>query len=174
MLNESNKKIWTVFDKKEEKLLRSRVADFDFSRHSQKDIDELIRFMRFMMIHYRGVGLSANQIGLDMNVFVCQLPTADGKGYQGKFYSFFNPKITKTFGKKVADAEGCLSVPGYYGDTARYEQVTLEAYDKKGKPVTIKAQGYLARIFQHETDHLRGVLYIDSAKNIVQTHSHES
>jgi peptide deformylase len=109
-----------------------------------------------------------------MSVFVCQLPAEDGKGYVGKFYAIFNPRITARGGRKISDPEGCLSVPGYYGNVDRYERVTLEGYDKNQRPLTIKASGLLAAIFQHETDHLSGKVFMDSAKHIVRVEAPEN
>ncbi|MFA6495252.1 MAG: peptide deformylase [Candidatus Paceibacterota bacterium] len=165
------KNMWTIFRPNQEKLLRHPVAPFDFSAYSKKDIDELIRHMRSMMVKYKGVGLSANQIGLNMSVFVCQLPSSNGKGYRGKFYAIFNPRIVAQGEKKILDPEGCLSVPGYYGDIDRSERVTLEGFDKNERPLVIKAQGFLASIFQHETDHLNGRIFLDRARNIVRVES---
>lgn len=168
MVEEKNKKMWTIFEKSEEKLLRRRAADFDFSKYTKKEVEELIKHMRAMMVQSHGVGLSANQIGLDMRVFVAQLPAPDGKGYIGKFYTVFNPILTVLSKKEKVDQEGCLSVPQYFGETTRAEKVSVVGFDKNQRAITIKATGFLARIFQHECDHLNGVLFTDKAKNIVQ------
>jgi peptide deformylase len=165
-LDTSHKKIWQITDKKEKQLLRKTVAPFDFSAYSQKDIDALVLHMRQMMVASRGVGLSANQIGLDMNVFVAQLPSDDGKGYQGKCYAVFNGSISNISQKEEEDIEGCLSVPGQYGVVPRATKIVVKGFDKRGRPVTIKAKGYLARIFQHEIDHLNGKVFLDRAKKI--------
>ncbi len=150
--------IWLIDDKNEAKLLRKKVADFDFKKHSKKEIQELIRKMRSAMKKANGIGLSANQIGLDMNVFVAQV--------ENKFYSIFNSKITKKSGEEAEIEEGCLSVPETFGPVKRPEKVTLEGYDKNGRKVKIKAWGLLARVFQHETDHLNGKLFIDIATDL--------
>lgn len=150
--------IWIIDDKKEAKLLRKRVADFDFKKHSKKEINELLKRMREAMKAANGIGLSANQIGLDMNLFIAQA--------EGKFYAVFNPKITKYSDNNIIMEEGCLSVPEVFGTTERPEKVTLEGYDKNGKKLKIKAWGLLARIFQHETDHLNGKLFIDIATDL--------
>lgn len=142
------------------------MASFDFSAYSQKDIDALVLHMRQMMVAARGVGLSANQIGLDMNVFVAQLPSDDGKGYQGKFYAVFNGSISDISEKEDDDVEGCLSVPGQYGVVPRATKIVIKGFDKRGRPISITAKGYLARIFQHELDHLNGKVFLDRAKKI--------
>lgn len=165
--------MWTVFDKNEQKLLKKKTAKFDFSKYSQEEIDGLIEHMERMMMEHKGVGLSANQIGLDMKVFVARLPHPDREGYTGDLYAIFNPTIVSRSLKKTKEDEGCLSVPGIYGETRRSDEVTLKGYDRFGKPITIKAKGFLARIFQHETDHLDGRLFIEKAKNLFQVNTKE-
>lgn len=118
-----------------------------------------------------GIGLSANQIGLDFQLFVAELPRLENsKSDTPRFYAVFNPKIIKTSGKNLPMEEGCLSVPELYGEVERPEKITLQGFDKNGKEIKIKAFGLLARIFQHEVDHLNGHLFVDKAKNL---HKHE-
>ncbi|PIR86792.1 MAG: peptide deformylase [Candidatus Harrisonbacteria bacterium CG10_big_fil_rev_8_21_14_0_10_49_15] len=148
-------KLYTIKNKKEEKLLRTALKPFDFSAYSKKEIKELVREMRHLMKISNGVGLAGNQAGLNAQVFVAQS--------EGKFYAIFNPVITKTYGKPVEMEEGCLSVPNTYGATKRYKKILLTGADQNGKPIKIKAWDLLAHIFQHETDHLNGILYIDHA-----------
>jgi peptide deformylase len=163
-------KIWKISDKEEEKFLRRKTADFDFSKFTKKEISELVKKMKETMIKADGVGLSANQIGLDMNFFVAQVPTVEERGENfvitgQKFYAIFNPKITKASEEKFPMEEGCLSVPGgVSGEVERPEKITLEGQDKNGKKIKIKAWGLLARVFQHEVDHLNGTLFIDKCE----------
>jgi peptide deformylase len=157
-----NPEIWKIGNKKEEKLLRRKAKDFDFTKRSPKEANELVVRMRQACRKANGIGLSANQIGLDLNVFVAEVPDADG-GL--KFYALFNPKIEKLSEEKVLFEEGCLSVPETWGEVERPERVVLSGFDKRGKPVRIKAWGLLARVFQHEMDHLHGKLFIDRTKN---------
>jgi peptide deformylase len=160
-------KIWKISDKEEEKFLRRKTADFDFSKFTKKEINELIKKMKEAMIKADGIGLSANQIGLDMNFFVAQVPKIEERGESfvitgQKFYAIFNPKITKASEEKTPMEEGCLSVPGgISGEVERPEKITLEGKDRNGKKIKIKAWGLLARVFQHEADHLNGTLFID-------------
>ena len=100
-----------------------------------------------------GVGLAAPQIGLSLRLFVFD----DGQGLKGVVA---NPEVTDLQGEQVEE-EGCLSIPGLYHPTPRAMRVRLRGRDLHGEPVTIEAEGLLARIFQHETDHLDGILYID-------------
>ncbi|MDD5710941.1 MAG: peptide deformylase [Candidatus Colwellbacteria bacterium] len=144
-------KIWTVNNKSEAKLLGRKLKKFDFARYSPAQINELIREMDISMQKANGVGLSANQIGLDMQVFVAR--------WNNKLYAVFNPRIQKTSKERIIVEEGCLSVPGFYGEVGRAEKVVLTGQNKQGKKVKINAYNMLARIFQHETDHLNGRLF---------------
>ena len=165
--------IFTVNNKSEEKILRRRVADFDFDKFSKKEINDLIQRMKKIMIEANGIGLAANQVGLDMQMFVVQIRVTSRRSSTSiasenqKFYAIFNPKIIKTSKEKFTVDEACLSVPGgYFGDVERSEKITLVGQDKNGKKIKIKAWGLLARVFQHEADHLNGILYIDRVKNL--------
>lgn len=120
-----------------------------------------------------GVAIAAPQIGVGLRIFVVsgtalamsQKKKADPeKVLEDKV--FYNPEITKVSKSKKAMEEGCLSVRWLYGEVMRHEKVTLKALDESGKSVTIGASGLLAQIFQHETDHLNGVLFIDKAENL--------
>lgn len=150
--------IWVIDDKKEVKLLRKKMAPFDFSKYSPKDIRELLKKMREAMKNANGVGLSANQIGLDAHLFVALV--------DGKFYAVFNSQLTRISDETNTIEEGCLSVPDVFGDVSRPSKVIIEGYDKNGKKLKIKAWGLLARVFQHETDHLNGIVFIDKAKKL--------
>ena len=100
-----------------------------------------------------GVGLAANQVGIGKAFFVYD----DREGRSG-FVA--NPELSEFEGEETFE-EGCLSIPGPYHDTVRAERVRLRGRDQNGDPIDVRAEGLLARIFQHETDHLRGMLYID-------------
>lgn len=155
--------ILTIDNKKNEKFLRRKTADFDFEKFSKKEIATLVALMRRTMHDANGIGLSANQIGLDLKVFVAEV--SDPKGGL-KFYAAFNPKIQKTSDETALFEEGCLSIPGKWGEVERSERVMLSGFDKNGKPMKIKAWGLLARVFQHEMDHLNGKLFIDRTKKV--------
>lgn len=167
-------RIFTIENKKDEKFLRKRTTPFDFSRFTRKELDKLVKEMRETMKKADGIGLAANQVGLDMQMFIAQIMPVDRHGKprslsapEQKFYAVFNPRITKVSKETEATDEGCLSVPGgYFGDVTRPAKVTLEGFDKNGKKIKIKAWGLLARVFQHEVDHLNGILYIDKARNL--------
>ena len=104
-----------------------------------------------------GVGLAAPQIGVGLAVFVYDCPDENGVHQVGHIV---NPVLT-TSGEQVTADEGCLSVPGPYHELARAAQATVRGADKQGAPVTVSGTGFFARCLQHETEHLRGLLYID-------------
>jgi peptide deformylase len=147
----------TIHTPAENKILRTACEPFDFEKYTKKEIREMVTEMRKKMHEWNGIGLAATQIGRTEAFFVAQPP-------EGKFYAVFNPKITKTEGETVLMEEGCLSVPGEYGEVSRYEKLLLEGQDQNGKKIKVKAWGLLAHIFQHEYDHLQGTLYIDKSK----------
>jgi peptide deformylase len=121
------------------------------------DLAMLIDQMFAAMDVAQGVGLAAPQIGVDLQVFVYDCPNELGERLRGHVV---NPTIT-TGGEQELSDEGCLSVPGPYYELARASTATVRGVDKDGQPVEVSGTGYLARCLQHETDHLRGVLYID-------------
>jgi len=155
--------IVTIAKKKDEKFLRKKAVPFEFKNFTQKEINELVTRMRRIMHEANGVGLSANQIGLEFAVFVAEAPDAQGGM---KFYAVFNPKIEKVGKSTITFEEGCLSVPGQWGEVTRAEQIVVSGYNKMGKKVKVKAWGFLARVFQHEIDHLNGKLFVDKAKKL--------
>ena len=104
-----------------------------------------------------GVGLAAPQVGVDLAVFVYDCPDDTGRRHVGHVV---NPTIT-TSGELVLHGEGCLSVPGPYHELERASAATVRGVDCAGAPVEISGSGFFARCLQHETDHLRGVLFID-------------
>ena len=141
--------------KEQENFLRKKTIDFDFSKHSLKEIKDLIKKMRAAMKKANGIGLSANQVGLNLKFFIARV--------NNKFYSVFNPKITKFSEETITLEEGCLSVPEIFGPVERSQKITLEGQDMNGKKIKIKCWDLLARVFQHEVDHLNGILFIDKA-----------
>jgi len=150
--------IWIIDKKEELKILRKTCAPFDFSKYGKEEVRTLLKAMKEMMRAADGIGLSANQIGLDISVFVARV--------EGKSYEIFNPRITKTSSEQIEFEEGCLSIPGSFGLVDRPEKIVLTGQDKNGKAVKIKAWGLLARVFQHEVDHLNGKLFVDKARKV--------
>src|SRR3989344_5783313 len=139
-------KIVTIKAKKDEKFLRNKTREFDFKKFTKKEINDLVAKMRKAMKLARGIGLSANQVGLNMKVFVAQVQKSDNEGNprsltagEQKFYAIFNPEIIKFSKEKTLLEEGCLSVPNTYAEVERPEKVTLVGFDKNGKKIKIKA-----------------------------------
>lgn len=163
--------ILTINDKKEEKILRRKTPDFDFPEHKKEEIQEMIKKMREAIKKESGIGLSANQLGSDWRLFIAQIPSDEGKP---KFYAIFNPNIIKLSKDKTALEEGCLSVPGLWGLVERPEQITITGFEKNGKKIKIKAWGLLARVFQHEIDHLNGILFIDRTNKLFKEAQEET
>lgn len=112
-----------------------------------------------------GIGLAAPQIGLLQRLFVAYLPEDEADPQSGKPYVLVNPKVVKTSRSEVEGQEGCLSIPSWYGLVWRPEWVVVKAQDTDGKPIRIRAEGLLARVFLHEMDHLDGVLFIDHVED---------
>lgn len=120
----------------------------------------LARQMLETMRQANGVGLAAPQVGVLLRFFVAELPEDKEADEPAETYILFNPEIIKGRGEQVG-YEGCLSIPGYIGEVARQDRVTVEGVDERGRTVRLKVEGYLARVFQHEIDHLDGVLFTD-------------
>ena len=149
--------IWTVDDPQHNKVLRSKA------RKVQAVTPKLVALAERMLETMRqanGVGLAAPQVGVSQRFFVAELPEDEENDRPRETYVLFNPEIVKSRGEQIG-YEGCLSIPGYIGEVARHEQVTIKGLDEKGRPVRLKAEGYLARVFQHEIDHLDGILFTE-------------
>jgi peptide deformylase len=116
-------------------------------------IQRLIDDLAETMLAAPGAGLAANQIGVALRVCVV-------KGDDNQIWGLVNPEIVKFDGTQVG-YEGCLSYPGWVGEVARHETVVVKGRNRHGKEVRIKSSGFTARAFQHELDHLDGVLFID-------------
>jgi peptide deformylase len=127
----------------------------------RKLIEDMIETMRAAP----GVGLAAPQVGVGERLIVIEWADEpeheDDPPKKKKLYVVINPEIVQASEEMVQGTEGCLSVPGWVGDVLRHEAVTVRGLNRNGEKIKINAQGWLARIFQHEIDHLDGVLYID-------------
>lgn len=134
----------------------------DFGPELQTIIDDMIETMRAAP----GVGLAAPQVDLPLRLAVVEYGEDEDEETPPRLYVLVNPEITRRSEEKEVAIEGCLSIPGFVGDVERSLEVTVKGYNRRGKPLKITAQGWLARIFQHELDHLDGVLYIDHAQKV--------
>jgi peptide deformylase len=126
-----------------------------------------------LMHEEEGIGLAAPQVGLSWRMFVAYVPADEGRSAEAdppsatpKPQVYINPVISASEGAPVAYTEGCLSLPDIRGDVLRPPVVTITAMDLEGKTVTQRASGLLARCWQHEVDHLDGVLIIDRMNQI--------
>ncbi len=149
-----------------------RVQSFD--QKFQTLVDDMVE----TMLEAPGVGLAAPQVAVSQRLVVVRLQDDEESVKEfgdlaGKLFVVANPEIIKKSKEMVEGVEGCLSIPGYLGLVDRHESVVVTGQDRKGKPFRIKAAGWLARIFQHEIDHLDGRLYIDIAKKIWQPRENE-
>lgn len=115
---------------------------------------DLAQNMIATMVEGRGIGLAAPQVGRLISLFIAQVE-------DGKPLVFVNPEIIGTSLETIPYEEGCLSIPGMYEEVVRPESVLVQAYNEKGRPFKRECSGLLARIVQHELDHLKGVLFID-------------
>ncbi|MBM4424346.1 MAG: peptide deformylase [Chloroflexi bacterium] len=128
-------------------------------------VDDMVDTMR----EAPGVGLAAPQVAVSQRVIVIEFAPEPEEGQEPeppKLYRVINPEIVKASDEMVMGVEGCLSIPGYAGDVERHAAVSVKGFNLQGKPIKIKAEGWLARIFQHEIDHLDGVLLIDRAAKV--------
>ncbi len=125
----------------------------DFGPKTRQLIDD----MKDTLFKADGAGLAAPQVGVLRRIFIVYA--------ENKYYECINPVIVKQSGKQSGE-EGCLSIKGQYGVVERPMKVTVKALDRFGKPFTVKAEGFTARAFCHEYDHLDGILYIDKAISV--------
>lgn len=125
----------------------------EISNPKDPEIQELILDMLETMKENNGMGLAAPQVGKSLRLCVIK--------FERKTYVLINPKFkSKSWSKEIAD-EGCLSFPGQFIPIKRSKKVKVTAKNKSGKEITVEAEGLLARAFQHEIDHLNGILYIE-------------
>lgn len=139
-------------------ILRKKSQDVNLETISDPKFQELLMDMEETMLKEDGVGLAAPQIG--KNIRVISIKAED------KNFFIINPTITKASWKKNWDEEGCLSVPNIFGKVERHKKINLIYFNEKGKKQKLATSGFLARVIQHEIDHLDGILFIDKAKNL--------
>lgn len=120
-------------------------------------IDDMVETMRAAP----GVGLAAPQVAKSLRLFVAEIEEDADMPGSGKLYVVINPDYLFKSAETVAGNEGCLSVPGYAGEVDRHASVVVKGLDRHGRKIKLKVEGWLARVFQHEIDHLDGVLFID-------------
>jgi peptide deformylase len=126
------------------------------------DIQRLIDDMVETMHEYDGVGVAAPQVHVSLRLAVLEVPASDDRTRAAvPLMVIVNPKLTPVGEERMADWEGCLSVPDLRGIVPRHRRVRLEALDREGRPIQLEADGFFARVLQHECDHLDGRVYLD-------------
>ena len=142
-----------------------------FDKNLQTLIDDMIETMR----DAPGVGLAAPQVGISERVIVVEYAEPEEveegeepKEVEPKLYVMVNPEIVKASPETVIGVEGCLSIPMLVGEVERAEEIRIKGFNRHGQPMKLKADGWLARIFQHEIDHLNGVVFTDLATKVWQ------
>jgi len=155
---------------KNDSILRQptqRVKVFGPQLH--KLLDDMVTTMRSA----EGVGLAAPQVGISQRITVIEYPEdEDDPENTMQRYELINPKILKSKGRDTAN-EGCLSIPGLAAEVERATQVTIRAQDRNGEEYRIKAYDWLARILQHEIDHLEGTIMLDQAERVFRVQENE-
>ncbi len=139
-------------------ILRKKSAEIDLEKIGSREFKGLVSAMIKTMVKTDGVGLAAPQIG--KNIRLVAINAKDGA------FCLINPKISKKSFSRELGQEGCLSLPGIFGQVKRHKKITLIYYDPAGKKIKLAVQGLLARVIQHEIDHLDGILFIDKASAI--------
>ena len=137
-------------------------------------IQRLIDDMAQTMLEYHGVGLAAPQVHEELRVFVAQVmrDREDDHEEEGdeagrpEILALINPEIPPASRHVEEDWEGCLSIPDLRGLVPRYRDIAVKGFDREGKPIELQASGFMARVIQHETDHLDGVLFLDRMKSL--------
>ncbi len=145
-----------------EEILRKKSVRLPIQFGFQTLADDMVDTMR----EAPGVGLAAPQVNVSQRLIVVEYGDEEDEEAPKKLFVVANPEIVYFSDEKVLGTEGCLSIPGYAGDVLRSKDVIVKGQNRKGKPIKIKAKGWLARIFQHEIDHLDGVLFSDRAEKV--------
>ena len=142
-------------------ILRQKLKPTDFET-LRPILPQLLKDMEETCLAVHGVGLAANQIGLDYRLALILIPQSDKKDAPLKRVVIINPEFVDRQGE-IIEEEGCLSLPGLWVEIARATDVTIKCLNEKGEAVKIRARGLLAKAIQHEMDHLEGHLFIDHA-----------
>lgn len=136
-------------------ILREKAAEV---KEFDEDLKRLVRDMAETMYAAPGIGLAANQVGIAKQIVVIDVRNDDGS--QTGLLALINPRIVKTEGEYIGE-EGCLSLPGEQTEIKRYGKIKVQAQNVEGEQIEMDVEEYLAAVFQHEIDHLNGVLLVD-------------
>ena len=150
-------------------VLRTRARAIDVGEVKSPRIQQLIDDMFETMTEYQGVGLAAPQVHEGVRLFVAGFAPRpadeDDEMDRVPLMTLINPEITSVGDETVEDWEGCLSIPDIRGKVPRSRQIVVRAFDRRGKRIELRASNFTARVIQHETDHLDGVLFFDRMKS---------
>ena len=140
------------------KILGKIIENVGLKDIKNGSFKELVLDMKKAMKENEGIGLAANQMNKDFSIFVIDEKLAS----EGKVPEvFFNPEITEYSNDQDEMEEGCLSIPGYGAQIKRSKKIKIKAVDESGNKIKLKVRGFLARVLQHETDHLNGITIRD-------------
>lgn len=144
-------------------ILRTKARKVtDFGPELQRLIDDMIDTMRAAP----GVGLAAPQVNVPLRVIVVEYGDDEDESVPPRLYAVVNPEIVRRSAETEVGTEGCLSIPGLVGDVERAVSITVRGQNRHGQPVKYRLHGWVARIFQHEIDHLDGILFTDRALRV--------
>ena len=148
-------------------VLRAKARALDKAEIRSAAIQKLIDDMLDTMSEYHGVGLAAPQVHEGVRLFVAALDSGDDDEEEAEAIAVINPEITIVGSDVVEDWEGCLSIPDIRGRVSRAREIKVRALDRSGARIELSAHDFPARVIQHETDHLDGVLFFDRMKSLV-------
>ena len=146
-------------------VLRTKTQALDRATLKSAVVQKLIDDMMDTMDEYHGVGLAAPQVHESVRLFVAALDVERGEEPTDPI-AIINPEITPLSPDVVDDWEGCLSIPDIRGMVPRFREVRVRGFDRSGERIELRAKGFSARVIQHETDHLDGVLFFDRMKSL--------
>ena len=146
-------------------VLRAKARPLDPAEVRSATIQKLIDDMIATMVEYHGVGLAAPQVHEGLRLFVAAIDHLEDEEAEPDPVAIINPEIVVVGSDVVEDWEGCLSVPDIRGRVPRAKEIKVRALDRRGGPIEMRAQGFPARVIQHETDHLDGVLFFDRMRS---------
>ena len=147
-------------------MLRAKARAIERGELKSPVVQRLIDDLLETMVEYRGVGLAGPQVHVGLRVFVAALDSGEGAGPEGDPLALINPEITPIGGDVAEDWEGCLSVPNIRGRVPRAREIKVRAFDRNGERLEIQTHDFPARVIQHETDHLDGILFFDRMRSL--------
>jgi peptide deformylase len=142
-------------------VLRAKARELDRGEIKRPSVQRLIDDMIETMQEYHGVGLAAPQVHEGLRLFVASLETSEEGEPEAEPFTVINPEISVVGREVVEDWEGCLSIPDIRGRVPRARDITVRAFDRHGERLELNASDFPARVIQHETDHLDGILFFD-------------